>query len=84
MTLDTNYPAVRDEDVKRIKIPLPSIEEQREIASIFFSIDSKIKFVFNMSKNLSDLFETLLNVLMTGKIRVKDIEFEKIENLAEN
>lgn len=69
-----NYPAVTDSEVKNQYIPFPSIITQRKIASILFSIDSKIEAEENKKKALDELFKTLLNDLMTAKIRVKNLE----------
>jgi len=69
-----SYPAVRDIDVKNMKIPVPKLDEQINIANVFKGIDEKIKFVSQREKSLNSLFNTLLNQLMTGIIRVKDLE----------
>ncbi len=69
-----SYPAVRDIDVKNMKIPVPKLDEQINIANVFKGIDEKIKFVSQRQKSLNSLFNTLLNQLMTGIIRVKDLE----------
>jgi len=64
---------IRLEDLKILNIALPSVEEQRKLASIFTSIDetinkkkSKIKIILNTKK-------ALMQDLLTGKIRVKVI-----------
>lgn len=69
-----SYPAVRDTDVKKMKIPYPKLEEQIEIAKIFQSIDNKIYITKEKGTNINSMFTFLLNQLMTGKKRVKDIE----------
>ena len=57
------------------KIPLPSYEEQIEISDIFISLDEKIDATESKKKSLHDLFKTMLQLLMTGQVRVKDIDF---------
>ncbi len=54
----------------------PDITEQKEIAVLLKNIDSKISIYINRLNALKDLFEGSLNKLMTGQIRVKDIEFK--------
>lgn len=73
-----SYPAITDGDVKRQKIPLPSIEEQKEIASILLNVDQKIQQAESGKQSLQSLFKTMLNNLMTGQVRVKDIDFGEI------
>lgn len=71
-----SYPAVTDGDIKRQQIPLPKVEEQKEIANVLFNIDKKLAQVESRKQTLQALFKTVLNQLMTGKIRVKDFDFE--------
>ncbi|MEY2907391.1 MAG: hypothetical protein RLZZ408_1862 [Verrucomicrobiota bacterium] len=51
-------------------VPLPSFEEQREIAKAFSSTDRKIRLATQKRTQLQDLFRTLLHELMTAKTRV--------------
>jgi len=55
-------------------IPLPSVEEQREIAEAFSATDRKIRLATQKRNELQDLFRTLLHELMTAKIRVHELE----------
>jgi type I restriction enzyme S subunit len=55
-------------------VPLPSIEEQREIAEAFSAVDRKIRLVTKKRNQLQDLFRTLLHELMTAKTRVHELE----------
>jgi len=71
-----SYPAITDNDVKRQQIPLPSFREQNEITDILSSIDKKISQAESKKQTLQALFRTMLNQLMTGKVRVKDFDFE--------
>ena len=59
-------------------IPIPSLSEQREIARILGTVDKKFKAEEARKQALDTLFKTLLNNLMTGKIRVKDIALSKV------
>jgi type I restriction enzyme S subunit len=58
-------------EFKSIKIPLPPLDEQQKIANILTTIDKKIQAEEKKKKALQNLFKTLLQQLMTGKIRVK-------------
>lgn len=58
-----------------LKIPLPPLSEQREIADILQTIDQKIEIEQKKKALYEELFKTMLNKLMTGEIRVKNLEF---------
>ena len=60
--------------LKTYPVPIPSLEEQQEIASVFKALDRKEKAHELKKKSLSDLFRTLLHQLMTAQIRVNEIE----------
>ncbi len=55
-------------------IPLPPLFEQHQIARILQTIDQKIEVEENRKVALQILFRTMLHLLMTGKVRVKDLE----------
>jgi type I restriction enzyme S subunit len=71
-----SYPAVRDENVKSMLIPIPEIGEQSEIGNALKTIDQKIVFHRNRKQVLQSFFKLLLNRLMTGQIRVMDLDFD--------
>ncbi|HQJ11728.1 MAG TPA: restriction endonuclease subunit S [Anaerolineae bacterium] len=52
-------------------VPLPSMEEQREIARILSAVDARIAAEEARREALDALFHTLLHHLMTGKIRTQ-------------
>ena len=57
--------------LNKIPIPLPPLDEQQKIANILTTIDQKIQAEEKKKEALQNLFKTLLQQLMTGKIRVK-------------
>lgn len=59
--------------LKSFAIPIPKINEQREIVAILGVIDRKINLHRRKRAVLDDLFKTLLHKLMTGKIRTADL-----------
>ena len=68
-----SYPAVTDRMVKEQLIPLPSLEEQREIVTILDTIDRKINLHRRKRAVLKELFKALLHKLMTGEILVEEM-----------
>ncbi|MDM3855431.1 MAG: restriction endonuclease subunit S [Aphanizomenon gracile PMC649.10] len=65
-------------DVKNLKIPIPTINEQTEICSILTLLDAKWINATNQKKFLTDLFRTLLHQLMTAQIRVDDLNLSAL------
>jgi type I restriction enzyme S subunit len=55
---------------------VPSLDEQFEIAHILSTIDEKIAVHESKKSALHDLFKTTLNKLMTGAVRVADLDIE--------
>ena len=60
---------------KTIRIPLPPLSEQREIAEILQTVDEKIEIEQKKKELYEELFKSMLNQLMTGRIRVNDLDF---------
>lgn len=60
--------------VDALSVFLPLKDEQEEIASILDAVDSKIMLLKRKQDVQEELFRTLLHQLMTGQIRVKDLE----------
>ena len=61
--------------LRSFPIPLPSaLDEQHEIVAILDAIDRKIDLHRRKRAVLDDLFKALLHKLMTGEIRVADLD----------
>jgi len=60
--------------LNRLTLPFPPYNEQVQIAETLRAIDEKIEAEQNKKQALDALFKTLLSLLMTGKIRVKDLD----------
>jgi len=67
----TNY---NRNEISVLEIPLPPIEEQHEIARQLVAADGKLEAEIRQRAGLESLFRTLLHHLMTGKLRVKDLD----------
>jgi type I restriction enzyme S subunit len=68
----TTVPILHKTNFERIPIPLPPLPEQREIARILQAVDAKIAAEQVRRTALEELFKSLLHLLMTGKVRVKE------------
>ncbi|AUM00784.1 hypothetical protein B4966_11855 [Rhodocyclaceae bacterium] len=75
-----SYPAVTDRQVKAQPIPLPQKDERDEIVAILDAIDRKIELHRKKRQVLEELFKTLLHKLMTGEIRVADLDLSALES----
>jgi type I restriction enzyme S subunit len=53
---------------------LPPLSERNKISVLLSAIDKKTSIEKNKKQALDTLFKTLLSLLMTGKLRVKDLE----------
>ncbi len=76
----SNYPAVSDNDVYNLKLPLHPLPEQRKIAEILSAVDEKIEMERRRKEKLEELKKGLMQVLLTGKVRVKE-SLESIESI---
>ena len=66
--------------IKSIKVAFPiSVQEQNKIVKILELLDKKIQINISKKQTFTDLFKTMLHELMTGQLRVHELEFEKME-----
>ena len=65
--------------IDSLPLPLPpTLSEQREIVTILDAIDSKIDLHRRKRTVLDDLFKALLHKLMTGEMRVGELDFSAV------
>lgn len=60
-------------------VAVPPVDEQREIAAILQTIDRKISVHERKRATLQELFKTLLHQLMSGQIRVHNLDIDVSE-----
>ena len=63
--------------IEKISVPIPSIDEQRKIVEIISLSDKKLENEEAYKTELEQLKRGLMQVLLTGKVRVKVNEKEK-------
>lgn len=63
----TAYPAVSDRIVFNEEIPLPPLEEQKQIAALFQSIETAMEQVDGQEKNLKALWKRLIDEFVSDK-----------------
>jgi type I restriction enzyme S subunit len=72
--------------LRSLPLPLPEMAEQREIVAILDAIDRKIDLHRKKRAVLEELFKALLHKLMTGEIRVDELDLsvlDRVESEAE-
>ena len=73
-------PLITQGMINEYSVPLPeTIAEQREIVAILDAIDKKIDLHQKKRAVLDDLFKALLHKLMTGEIRVGDLDLSGLQ-----
>jgi type I restriction enzyme, S subunit len=71
MMVGSNYPALNNSQVEKIKSPLPPLPEQKKISTILSRVDEKIEHLQNEKTSYTQLKNYLLQKLLTGQIRVQ-------------
>lgn len=74
----TGIPKINREQLSSTKVPRPSTGEQKEISAILDAIDQKIDLHKRKRAVLGELFKSLLHRLMTGEIRVNDLDLSAL------
>ncbi len=73
-------PILSKSQFSQIELPVTfDLDEQRDIAAALTTIDRKLAHHHKKRAALNDLFQTLLDKLMTGEIRVADIDIDTSE-----
>jgi type I restriction enzyme S subunit len=62
--------------IENLKLPLPPLPEQQEIAEILQTIDQKIEIEKKKKELYEELFKTMLNKIMSQEIDVEKINLE--------
>jgi len=65
--------------IDSVLVPLPLPDEQNDIIAILDMINRKISLHERKRSALQELFKTLLNRLMTGELRVDDLDIDVAE-----
>lgn len=88
---DGSYiPQINSKNIEGIQIPLPPLEEQKKIASLFQAIETAMEQVEGQEKNLYQLKHKLLKDLFSEKqelgnhLKAKDFETLRFDKIALN
>ncbi len=72
----THLACINSAKLKAFPVPVPPLEDQESIVEILQATDRKLSVEENRKQALEALFNSLLHNLMTGKVRVGDMEHE--------
>ena len=67
----TSVAAIYWKDLKNIKLPVPTLSEQQKIANVLANVDKEIELLEQQLADLQQEKKALMQVLLTGKKRVK-------------
>lgn len=70
-TIGTTRPRVNLDQVRKLFIPIPSLPEQQRIADILSTVDEKLEVERTEKARLERIKAGLMDLLLTGKVRVK-------------
>ena len=75
----TNLASINSTKLKALPVPLPTLDEQHDIAAALATLDRKLAHHQKKRAALNDLFQTTLHQLMTAQIRVADLDIDTAE-----
>ncbi len=67
----STFKALVKKDLEDLKVPNPSLSEQQKIAEILSTVDKRLELERNKKVRLERIKQGLMDLLLTGKIRVK-------------
>jgi len=73
----TTIPNLSKSKIMNFNVVYTTYEEQKRIADILSAIDNKISIEEKRKDSFENLFKSMLNELMTGQIRVKNLEMRE-------
>lgn len=66
----SNYPAISNSDVRKLKLMLPAIEEQKAISHVLRDMDSEIQTLEARLTKARAIKEGMMQNLLTGRVRL--------------
>lgn len=78
----STFKEISNSVVKRVQIPVPSLEEQKEIAEILRGFDRTVVANRKFGRRAVRLKQGLMQDLLRGEVRTNDVELEVPEEVA--
>jgi type I restriction enzyme S subunit len=73
LLVGSNYPAVNSSDIKNLKLPIPTLPEQKAIAEILSDMDAEIEALEQKRDKYKAIKQGMMQELLTGKTRIKGL-----------
>jgi len=67
----TSMPSINLSTLKRLKVPLPPLEEQKAIAEVLSTFDKRKELLQKKKGIMEKIKKGLMDLLLTGKVRIK-------------
>ena len=71
LVVGSNYPAINSSDVLKLKVRLPSVDEQCKVGAVLNGCDEEVTALIGQIENLCTQKKALMQRLLTGEWRVK-------------
>jgi type I restriction enzyme S subunit len=68
--------------MEKFYLPRPSREEQRKIASIFYTFDKSVEQEESYKERLQQLKQALMRDLLSGEVRTTDVDIDIPQEVA--
>ncbi len=75
----SNLACINSAKLKRFPVLIPELDEQGQITYVLQTVDERLSKHTRRYGLLEDLFRTLLHQLMTGKVRIHELELGSLE-----
>ncbi len=82
-TRGTTIRGISRKDLMQIFVHVPPLQEQKNVAYYLSIVDKRIEVEKDKKVQLQSLFNSMLHHLMTGKLRVKDLDLNIPEEVAQ-
>ncbi len=79
LLVGSNYPAINSSDVRKLKIPLPPLPEQKAIAQVLSTADAAINTTEKLIIQKELRKKWLMQQLLTGKLRLRSASGKRFE-----
>jgi type I restriction enzyme, S subunit len=66
----SNYPAISSGDVRKLKIPVPNVKEQKSIAQVLSDMDTEITALETRRAKTQAIKQGMMQELLTGRTRL--------------
>jgi type I restriction enzyme, S subunit len=74
--------SINQGNVRALRIPLPSLDKQAEVERLIDTVEQRVRHHERKHELLSELFDGLLQDLMTARVRADNLDISELEGAA--